>query len=173
MKQLISILLFVLFAFSIADAQTAEIISELTPVPSNIGKFTKHVPKPQYETRYAEKIKFDVKIDPINLPNGKKAIAITIRITTDELWFENIGGIETARVKFYGRITSKDRQTDGFFEERQDFTMKIEELADGTVKPVVLRRVFDLPEGKYQIGVIVRDIFSGGQRVKIIKFLIP
>ena len=165
----ITFLICLLLTALTANAQTAETVSSLTPVSPYIGKFTKNVPRANYATT-DEKIKFDVKIEPVNLPDGKKAVAILIRTSTREIAFINIGGLYTARVNFYARITSKDKKTDGFFEERSETTASVEALANDQVKPVILRKVFALPAGKYQIGVIVRDLIAGGHGVKIVKF---
>jgi hypothetical protein len=170
----IKLLIILLFAFLNVGAQTAETLGNLTPVPLTVGKFTKNVPREKYAVLKDEKVKFDVKTEPVNLPDGKKAVAVIIQTSAREIVFENIGGAETAKVGFYGRITSKDKKTDGFFEEKIITTATIEELTDSIkLKPVLLSKVFALPEGKYQIGVIVRDLISGARGVKIIKFQIP
>jgi hypothetical protein len=162
------------FAFLNIDAQTAETPGNLTPVPLTVGKFTKNVPPEKYAVLKDEKVKFDVKTEPVTLPDGKIAVAVIIQTNARDIVFENIGGAETAKVSFYGRITSKDKKTDGFFEEKLNTTATIEELTDVTkLKPVMIRKVFSLPGGKYQIGVIVRDLISGARGVKIIKFQIP
>ncbi len=162
------------FASFAVKAQTAETVSELTPVSSNIGKFTKNVPKYRDSILgISYKIEFAVKVGTVNLPDGKKAVAVIIETRTSELVFETVGGQPTARINVYGRITSKDKTTDGFFEEKIIIGATIEELSDvSKMKSVILRRVFALPAGKYQIGVIVRDIITGMRGVKIIKFQI-
>jgi hypothetical protein len=173
MKQMLLTVLFTLFACSIVNSQTSERVSKLTPVFANIGKFSKHPPKKIRDLITGTyKIQFDVSTEPINLADGKKGIAVTIKISNKELGFEPIGGKQTARISIYGRITSKNRKIDGFFEEGFD-TVVTEELVSGTNKsPVTFRRVFELPKGKYRIGVIVRDITSGMNGVKVIKFQI-
>lgn len=173
MKQMFLTILFVLFVFSFVKAQTSETISELTPVPPNIGKFSKY--PPQYKSPYVGnyKIKFDANAEVINLSDGKKGVAVTIQITNGELNFADIGGRQTAKIKIYGRVTSKDKTIDGFFEEELETFADIEELTTGIYKsPVTLRKMFELPAEKYQIGIIVRDRISGMNGVKVIKFQI-
>lgn len=161
-------------AASTIDAQTAASLSELTPVSSNIGKFTKKVPKYKGILGESYDIKFDVKIENVNLPPAKKAVAVVIETRATELVFEPVSDQPTARTNFYGRITSKDKITDGFFEEKIITEASVEELSDvSKMKSVTLRKVFALPAGKYQIGVIVRDLISGMRGVKIVKFEIP
>ena len=148
MKTKIFIGLLCLSASLNIKSQTAETTSELTPVPSNIGRFTKNVPKVKNPILDDDQeIRFDVKVEAVNPANGKKAFAVIIQTTNDQLVFENIGGKETARISIYGRITSKDKKTDGFFEETSTITATIEELSDFTkMKPIFLRKVFALPK---------------------------
>jgi hypothetical protein len=172
MKQMLLTILFALFVSFIVNAQTSETVSKLSPLSANIGKFSKHPPKKIRDLIIGTyKIKFDVSTELINLADGKKGIAVKIKISNKELGFESIGGKQTARISIYGRITSKNRKIDGFFEEGLDTVVTEEELANGTNKsPVTLRKVFELPKGKYQIGVIVRDITSGMHGIKVVKF---
>ncbi len=166
--------LLVLFALSDVNSQKTETVSKLIPVPANIGKFLKYPPKKIRSLIVRTyKIKFDINAERINLADSKKGIAVTIKISNKELGFESIDGKQTARISIYGRITSKNRKIDGFFEEGLDTVVTEEALDNDTNKsPLTLRKVFELPEGKYQIGVIVRDITSGMNGVKIFKFQI-
>lgn len=175
------IFLIFLFSFVIANAQTSETISELTPVPSNVGKFVGKLP--------GKSLKIAVKTEPINLSGEKWGLALTVQTNYKELNFENIGGQPTTRLTVYGRITSMDKKIDGFFEERVITSVKIDDLLNTREKFVTLRKVFELPAGKYQIGIIVRDHFLyefsypgdtllGGtsplkRGIKILKFQIP
>ncbi len=176
------IFLIFLFSFVIANAQTSETISELTPVPSNVGKFSGRLP--------GKKLKFDVKVEFINLPDKKNGIALTIQTHYNELIFESIGGKPTSRLSVYGRIISNDKKIDGFFEEKITTSIEIDDLIDTRGKFVTLRKVFELPDGKYQTGIIVRDLLSSydlsyhgdsldsgtsflKRGIKIIKFRIP
>lgn len=179
MKSIIFIFFLFAIAFRFVDAQTSETISELTPVPTNVGKFVGRLS--------GKNLKFNAKIELIDLPDGKKGVVVTIKTNYNELPFEPIGGKPTARMTIYGRITSKDKKTDGFFEEKLVVSMTNEELAYSLHdKYVVLRKVFVLPESKYQIGIIVRDhylyeffdfyagdMLSIRRGIKIIKFQIP
>ncbi|HVE55741.1 MAG TPA: hypothetical protein VNB22_02870 [Pyrinomonadaceae bacterium] len=162
------LLLFVLTLFFVCStvfAQTSETVSELMRVPENIGKFSKRQPN--------RKLKFDAKVELVNLPNGKKGIAASVQTPYREIVFWTKGGIETAQLNIYLRITSQDETLDGFFEERLEEFTTAEILAGGWKKESAnLRKVFELPEGKYQIGIIVRDITTGYRNAKIIKFQI-
>lgn len=171
----ITFLILLLFAALTINAQTAETLSELTPIPSNIGKFTKNVPK--YKDRIlgiSYEIKFDVKFESVNLSDGKKAVAVMILANrAEEFVFESLDDVPTARLSVYGRITSKDKSTDGFFEEKSTLIAPLEELNNiPKTRSVISRKVFALPAGNYQIGVIVRDLITKMRGVRIVKFQI-
>lgn len=160
-------------SFSVVFAQSNETVSLLIPVPSNIGKFSKRLPPNRNRFIEKDNLKFEISVEPVNSPNNRKAIAVEIKTTYKELVFENIGGNETARLKFYGRITSKDKTTDGFFEEHLEELANVDDLVNGSNKQVVLRKVFELPDGIYQIGIIITDSASGMRGVKVKRFNVP
>ena len=164
MKQVILALAFSFCAAFSVNAQSSETVSRLTPVPSNIGKFSKN--------QLNNKLKFDVKAEPVDLPGGKKGIAVTVQARYWELVFEDRGGLQTSILRIYLRITSDDKKTDGFFEERVETQVEREELVDLKEKRVTFRRVFELPAGKYQVGVIGTDMRDGYRNAKIVKFQI-
>lgn len=159
-----------LFSFSVVSAQTDETINQLTPVPSNIGKFSKRLPRDKNSFFDKDNLKFEISVEPVNLPNNKKAIAIIIKTTYREITFESISDKIVSRLKIYGRITSKDEITDGFFEDFLKEQTNSSDFDNQLDKEVVLRKVFELPDGKYQIGVIVKDWVSGLRGVKVKKF---
>ena len=165
---------FLCFILVIAtNAQTSETVSELTPVPSNIGEFSKRLPVVRNKIINSDNLKFTVSTELVNLSDNKKGITIVIQVPYKELVFESISGKETTRVSVYGRITSKDKTVDGFFEEKLSEAVDIKELIDVSNKNVTWRKVYELSEGNYQIGIIVKDIISEIRGVKVLRFQIP
>lgn len=170
MKRFLLLIFICLISFTVVRTQTSETVSHLIPVASNIGKFSKRLPKLSDRVINKDNLKFLVSAMPVNLPDNKEGVAITIQASSNDVSFEDIGGDPTARLKIYGRITSKDDKTDGFFEEKIEEIATIDELVNSIDKKIVLRKVFELPEGNYQIGVIITDVFSGMRGVKVVKF---
>lgn len=107
------------------------------------------------------------------MSDGKKGIAVTIQTSYDQLIFAKEGGKPTAKINIYGRITSKNKKTDSFFEEQLTAIVTIEELSDIRGKSITLRKVFVLPERKYQFGISVGDLYSDYLGIKVMEFQIP
>lgn len=170
MKQIFLISFTVLMLFFAIDAQTSEQVSRLTPVASNIGKFSKRLSPDRNRIIYEDNLEFEVSTELVTLPENKKGVVVTIKTLYRELVFQPEADKQTTKVKIYGRITSKDKSTDGFFEEIIFESARIEELMKGVNKEIVLRKVFELPKGNYQIGVIVKDIASGNRGIQVSKF---
>jgi hypothetical protein len=117
----------------------------------------------------------DAKVELVNLSNAKKGIAVIVQTSNRELIFdEGIDGKLKARVNIYGRVTSKNKTTDGFFEEK--ITVEMDNKSEYTKSlknQVILRKVLELPKGKYQIVIALTDAFSGYRGIKVIKFQVP
>ncbi len=79
MKRLISIFLFVLFAISIAEAQSSEVVSQLKPIPKKFKKFSKKSPKSSYSIVDETNLNFESQIEFVDLPNNKTGIAVNIK----------------------------------------------------------------------------------------------
>lgn len=174
MKKFLLILFISFTSFLVlAKAQTLGTVSQLTPVASNIGRFSKRLPANRNLIINKDNLKFEVLTESINLPDNKKGVAVTIKTIYNEVVFENISDKVTARLEIYGRITSEDKTIDGFFEERLSENVKVADLTKGLNKEIVLHKIFELSEGNYQIGVIFTDIASGIRGVKVIKFKVP
>lgn len=170
MKRLVFIFFLFFCAGFAVNAQTSETISELTPVPPRTGRLLKKLPK---GINYGEPwvIEFDVKTDAVKLADGKTGIAVTIQTSIEELVFESVDDKPTARIKIYVRITSKDKTTAGFFEEKMIINgFSVTDLSEGGKHPVTLKKIFALPEGNYKIAVLISDLYGRG--VKFVKFQI-
>ena len=154
-------------------AQSSETVSELTPVPSNIGKFSKRLPPRKNRLINKDNLKFEIITEIVDLSENKKGVAVSIQVPYLEITFQNMGGKPTAMINIYGRITSKDEITDGFFEETLTEIIEIDELVKAVNKNGTARKVFELPNGYYQIGVIITDRISQMRGVKVVKFQVP
>jgi hypothetical protein len=159
----------ILFGVFTANAQTAETVDELTALPDNSLSFerlVRTVPKSEFGN-----IDLTITTEPIVLPDQTTAVVITIKTIATELVYEDIGGKPQSHLNVYGRITSEDKVTNGYFRERFIAYANPEDIAKSKKQPVTLRKVFRLKKGKYKLGVIFRDRYDRG--IKKIKFEIP
>lgn len=93
-----------------------------------------------------------LKADFIPTTENKIITVVTMETTTEELFFEDIGGILTAKVNYFLRITSRNEKIDGVFEGQKDISVTV---VDDLNKKGILNRIFihsfDLPSGNYKI----------------------
>ena len=173
MNRFFLVLYFFLIVVAV-KAQTQESISELTPISAdseNFRDFAKRLSK-SGGWIHSGKLKFNADTQLVTLPNGKKVVVVTIQTMNEELVFESIENKVKSKLRVYGRITSKNKKFDGFFEE-----LKLIEFADDkdlmklNKSPVLFRKVFELPEGEYQIGIFLHDTINSGK--KVIKIELP
>ncbi len=93
-----------------------------------------------------------LKASLIPTTDNKIITVVTMDTATEELFFEDIGGILTAKVNYFLRITSADEKIDGVFEGQKDISVP---AVDDLNKKGILNRIFihsfDLPPGNYRI----------------------
>lgn len=144
-------------------ARKTEIVNELTPIsPKSLSfnQFFNTFPKSKYS-----KIKVDVKIKKVILLDNSKGVAIFIETNSNELVYENIGGINKANIHVYGQITSEDKKNDRYFRESFVDLASENEILNGVEKNVRLRKIFKLNKGRYKLSVLYRDNFDKGKKI--------
>lgn len=118
-------------------------------------------------------IDFDVRVDYFRMSEDKVVTAITVQTPNKDLSFKDVGGVQTAQLNIYGKITSVAGRRVGVFEDPVTTTASAEELATAKDRRSVYQKALPLPPGNYKVDVIVRDINSGAQQVKHLGFEVP
>jgi hypothetical protein len=118
------------------------------------------------------KIRADFEIEPKTLAKGENTVIITVRTTIRELVFQEVGSTPQAKLNYFIRIVSKDRTIDGVIEEVSSISIELEKLVNGNTNdlPVIYRRIVSLPKGKYVADFLIRDVESGNNAKKKMKF---
>jgi GWxTD domain-containing protein len=105
--------------------------------------------------------------------DGRVLTAFTIQADNRELVFQDSGGLQTARLNIYGRITSVAERNIGAFEDSVTTTATAQELAEARQRKSVYGKAVMLPPGRYRLDVFVRDINSGAMGVEHHAFVVP
>jgi GWxTD domain-containing protein len=116
---------------------------------------------------------FDVRVDFFRASEDKIMTAITIQAENRALSFVNSGGIETARMNIFGRITSVSGRRAGIFEDPVITSATAEELATMKDRKSAYQKALPLPPGTYKLDVIVRDVNSGATGIKHVAIPVP
>jgi hypothetical protein len=115
----------------------------------------------------------DARVDFFRQSDNSVITAITVQADNRDLQFNDIGGVQTARLNIYGRVTSVAGRRVTSFEDPVVTTATVEELTDTRERKSVYQRVVPLPPGTYKVDLVVRDINSGSQQIKPVGFTVP
>ena len=118
-------------------------------------------------------LNFDMRIDFFRQSDERVVTAFTIQTENKELTFTDVGGVQTARMNIFGRITSVAGRRVGVFEDAVTATATSADLLDIKNRKSAYGKTVPLAPGTYRVDVIVRDINSGATQVKHLGFTVP
>lgn len=116
---------------------------------------------------------FDLRVDFFRQSDDRVITAFTLQTDNKELVFEQIGGLETARMNIFGRITAVAGKRSGIFEDSVTTNASPSELAEAKERKSIYQKAVALTPGTYKVDVIVRDVASGSRGVRTLGFTVP
>jgi hypothetical protein len=118
-------------------------------------------------------LEFDLRVDFFRQSDDRVITAFTLQADNKELTFENPGGLQTAKMNIFGRITAVSGKRSGIFEDSVTTNATSEELAEVKEKKSIYQKAYALTPGVYKVDVVVRDVLSGNRGVRSIGFTVP
>jgi GWxTD domain-containing protein len=118
-------------------------------------------------------LEFDMRVDFFRQSDERVVTAFTIQAENNELVFEDIGGLPTARMNIFGRILAVSGKRSGIFEDSVTTNATAEELTDAKNRKSVYQKAVALTPGRYKVDVVVRDVVSGNKGIRTIGFEVP
>jgi GWxTD domain-containing protein len=116
---------------------------------------------------------FDMRVDFYRMSEQNVVTAFTIQTENKELTFADVGGVQTARMNIFGRITSVAGRRVAVFEDVVTTSATAEELVTARDRKSAYGKSVPLPPGTYRVDVVVRDVNSGATRIKRQGFTVP
>lgn len=116
---------------------------------------------------------FDLGISWFRQSDERVVVAFTIQADNKELVFEEVGGLPTAKINIFGRITAVSGKRSGIFEDSVTTNSSAEELAEVKDKKSVYQKAYALTPGTYKVDVVVRDVVSGNRGIRSMGFTVP
>ena len=116
---------------------------------------------------------FDVQIDFFRQSDEKVFVTFTLQAKNKELSFKDIGGIQTARMNIFGKVTRVSGQRATTFQDVVATTASGEELAKDKFRSSIYQKGVSLPAGIYKTEVSVRDTETGKMGSRSIGFTVP
>jgi GWxTD domain-containing protein len=118
-------------------------------------------------------LSFDIRADYFRQSDNRVLTAFTIQTDNKELSFHNSGGLQTARLNIFGRITTVADRHVGVFEDSVTTSATQAELTGTKEGKSAYAKAFILEPGRYRVDVLVRDEFSGAAGIKHYGFQVP
>jgi GWxTD domain-containing protein len=114
-----------------------------------------------------------VQISYFKQSDDRVIVAFTVQTDNRDLVFRDVGGIQTARLNIYGRITTVADRRVGFFEDAVTTTATTTELVDAKERRSAYQKAVPLLPGRYRVDLFVRDINSGAESRTHVGFEVP
>jgi GWxTD domain-containing protein len=116
---------------------------------------------------------FDLRLDFFRQSDERVITTFTVQAQNSELVFENVGGLETARMNIFGRITAVSGKRSGIFEDSVTASGTIAEVTQMKDRASIYQKAIALTPGTYKVDVVVRDVKSGNRGLRQIGFTVP
>jgi GWxTD domain-containing protein len=116
---------------------------------------------------------FDLRVDFFRQSEDRVIVTFTVQANNSELAFKNEGGLETARMNIFGRITAVSGKRSGIFEDSVSANATTQELTDLRQKKSVYQKAIAMAPGTYKVDVVVRDVESGNRGIVNQGFQVP
>jgi len=118
-------------------------------------------------------IAFETQLNYFRQSDNSVLTALTIQVENSELVFDDVGGLQTARLNILGFITSVTDKRLGKFEDPVITHATPEELSSVRTRKSAYAKTFVLQPGRYRIDLVVRDVSSGATGIQHIGFQVP
>jgi GWxTD domain-containing protein len=141
-----------------------------TPPPVNFDSRIDRTGKPVVEDNFLTSA---VQISYFKQSDDRVIVAFTVQTDNKDLVFRDVGGIQTARLNIYGRITTVADRPVGFFEDAVTTTATTTELVDAKERRSAYQKAVTLLPGRYRVDLFVRDINSGAESRTHVGFEVP
>lgn len=118
-------------------------------------------------------IDFDLRVDFFRQSEDRVIATFTVQADNKELTFAESGGLPTAKMNVFGRITAVSGKRSGIFEDSVSTSSTPEELAEIKDRKSVYQKAIALQPGTYKVNVAIRDVTTGKTGNRSIGFSVP
>ncbi len=116
---------------------------------------------------------FNIRVDFFRQSDERVIAAFTVQADNKELTFKDAGGLQTARMNIFGRVTSVSGKRSGIFEDSVATSATAEELSEARDRKSVYQKAIALQPGTYKVTVVVRDVETGKSGVRSLPVSVP
>ncbi|HTS75640.1 MAG TPA: GWxTD domain-containing protein [Bryobacteraceae bacterium] len=151
------------------------------PLPESMNEFTRletfaklqappAIKYPDLEALVTSNIKYNllpmkVQADYIPLTESSVLTLITIQFDRKDLQYKDKGGVSTATVNLYGRVTTLARRPATWFEEAVQVDEPTEMLQQAMSGVSIYQKTVPLKPGRYRLSIAATDVVGGNKTV--------
>jgi GWxTD domain-containing protein len=118
-------------------------------------------------------LSFDVRVDFFRQSEDRVITTFTVQTSNKELQFKDEGGLQTARMNIFGRVTAVSGKRSGIFEDSLVTNATASELADARDRKSIYQKAIALSPGTYRVDIVVRDVGTGNKGIVNLGFAVP
>ncbi len=118
-------------------------------------------------------LQFDLRVDFFRQSDDRVIAAFTVQTDNKELTFDSVGGLPTAKINIFGRITAVSGKRSGIFEDSVTTSATAAELAEMKDRKSIYQKAVALTPGTYRVDVVVRDVTTGNRGIVNQGFTVP
>jgi len=118
-------------------------------------------------------LNFDLRVDFFRQSEDRVIVTFTVQTANKELQFADEGGLQTAKINIFGRITAVSGKRSGIFEDAVTTYATREELTEARDRKSVYQKAIALSPGTYKVDVVVRDVGTGNRGIVNQGFSVP
>lgn len=118
-------------------------------------------------------LQFELRVDFFRQSDDRVIAAFTVQTDNKELTFESVGGLPTAKINIFGRITAVSGKRSGIFEDSVTTSATSVELAEARDRKSIYQKAVALTPGTYRVDVVVRDVNTGNRGIVNQGFTVP
>lgn len=118
-------------------------------------------------------LQFELRVDFFRQSDDRVIAAFTVQTDNKELTFDSVGGLPTAKMNIFGRITAVSGKRSGIFEDSVTASATAAELAEMKDRKSIYQKAVALTPGTYKVDVVVRDVNTGNRGIVNKGFTVP
>ena len=116
---------------------------------------------------------FAVRVDYFRQSENSVIAAFSVQTQNKDLIFKQSGGLNTATVNIFGRITAISNHRSGIFEDSVTTNATDAALTQLKAGQSAYQKLIALSPGTYKVDVVVRDIQTGNTGIRSLGFTVP
>ncbi len=120
-----------------------------------------------------DQVKFDYRFDFLRVTSDTVLVPITVQIPTRQLSFVEKGGVDSATLDLFGRVTTLSGRVVQTFEDTLSQSVPVSLLQHSLASSQIYQKEVPLNPGLYRLDIVIKDTTSGNVGVANTALRVP